>query len=175
MNEVIKALLERRSIRNFKKEMPSQEEIDQILEAGLYAASGRGSQNTICLVVRNKDLRKKLQEDNCAIWKRDPGIDPFYGAPLIIIVLAPSDSDNGAYDGSLVLGNMMLAAHAIGLGSVWINRARQEFEREDYKRILKDMGIKGEWTGVGHLAVGYIDGEYPKASERKANRVFYID
>lgn len=174
MNEVIKAMLERRSIRKFKPETPKKEELEQIIEAGLYAASGMGRQAAIVVAVTNKEIIKKLSKVNAEIWGKE-GIDPFYGAPAILIVLAEKDWRNAAYDGSLVMGNLMLAAHSLGLGSIWINRAKQEFEMEEWKAWLKSIGVEGEWEGVGHCAVGYIDGDVPKAAPRKANRVFWAE
>ncbi len=174
MNEVIKAMLERRSIRKFKPETPKKEDLEQIIEAGLYAASGMGRQAAIVVAVTNKEIIKKLSKVNAEIWGKE-GIDPFYGAPAILIVLAEKDWRNAAYDGSLVMGNLMLAAHSLGLGSIWINRAKQEFEMEEWKAWLKSIGVEGEWEGVGHCAVGYIDGDVPKAAPRKANRVFWAE
>ena len=174
MNEVIKAKLERRSIRKFKPETPKKEDLEQIIEAGLYAASGMGRQAAIVVAVTNKEIIKKLSKVNAEIWGKE-GIDPFYGAPAILIVLAEKDWRNAAYDGSLVMGNLMLAAHSLGLGSIWINRAKQEFEMEEWKAWLKSIGVEGEWEGVGHCAVGYIDGDVPKAAPRKANRVFWAE
>ena len=120
MNEVIKALKERRSIRNFKPDMPKKEDIEQIVDAGLYAPNGMGYQNTIMVVVTNKELRDKIQKSNAEIGGYVDR-DPFYGAPVIIIVLAKKDWRNNRYDGDLVMGNLMLAAHSLGLGSIWIN------------------------------------------------------
>ncbi|MBQ6610875.1 MAG: nitroreductase [Oscillospiraceae bacterium] len=174
MNEVIKAMLERRSIRKFKPETPKKEDLEQIIEAGLYAASGMGRQAAIVVAVTNKEIIKKLSKVNAEIWGKE-GRDPFYGAPAILIVLAEKDWRNAAYDGSLVMGNLMLAAHSLGLGSIWINRAKQEFEMEEWKAWLKSIGVEGEWEGVGHCAVGYIDGDVPKAAPRKANRVFWAE
>lgn len=174
MNEVIKAMLERRSIRKFKPETPKKEDLEQIIEAGLYAASGMGRQAAIVVAVTNKEIIKKLSKVNAEIWGKE-GMDPFYGAPAILIVLAEKDWRNAAYDGSLVMGNLMLAAHSLGLGSIWINRAKQEFEMEEWKAWLKSIGVEGEWEGVGHCAVGYIDGDVPKAAPRKANRVFWAE
>lgn len=128
MNEIIKAMEERRSIRKFKPEMPKKEDLQQIVEAGLYAANGMGRQATITVAVTNKELRDKLSAINCKIGGWDEGVDPFYGAPAILIVLAEKDWRNRVYDGSLVMGNMMLAAHSLGLGSIWIHRAKEEFE-----------------------------------------------
>ncbi len=174
MNEVIRAMLERRSIRKFKPETPKKEDLEQIIEAGLYAASGMGRQAAIVVAVTNKEIIKKLSKVNAEIWGKE-GMDPFYGAPAILIVLAEKDWRNAAYDGSLVMGNLMLAAHSLGLGSIWINRAKQEFEIEEWKAWLKSIGVEGEWEGVGHCAVGYIDGDVPKAAPRKANRVFWAE
>ena len=174
MNEVIRAMLERRCIRKFKPEVPEKEDLEQIIEAGLYAANGMGRQAAIVVAVTNREIIEKLSKVNAEIWGKE-GIDPFYGAPAILIVLAEKDWRNAAYDGSLVMGNLMLAAHSLGLGSIWINRAKQEFEMEEWKAWLKSIGVEGEWQGVGHCAVGYIDGDIPKAAPRKANRVFWAE
>lgn len=175
MNEIIKAMEERRSIRKFKPEMPKKEDLQQIVEAGLYAANGMGRQATITVAVTNKELRDKLSAINCKIGGWDESVDPFYGAPAILIVLAEKNWRNRVYDGSLVMGNMMLAAHSLGLGSIWIHRAKEEFEMPEYQQLLKELGVEGEWEGIGHCAVGYIDGEMPEAAERKPNRVFWAE
>ncbi len=175
MNEIIKAMEERRSIRKFKPEMPKKEALQQIVEAGLYAANGMGRQATITVAVTNKELRDRLSAVNCKIGGWDESVDPFYGAPAILIVLAEKDWRNRVYDGSLVMGNMMLAAHSLGLGSIWIHRAKEEFEMPEYQQLLKELGVEGEWEGIGHCAVGYIDGEMPEAAERKPNRVFWVE
>ena len=130
---------------------------------------------TLTLAVTNRELRDQISADNCEIGGWEEGFDPFYGAPAILIVLAEKDWPNRVYDGSLVMGNMMLAAHALGLGSIWIHRAREEFEMAKYQELLSSLGIGGEWEGIGHCAVGYIDGEPPKAAERKDGRVFWVE
>ena len=175
MNEVIQAMKERRSIRRFKPEMPPKADLEQIVEAGLYAANGKGKQATLIVAVTNKALRDQLAEINAEIggWKKD--FDPFYGAPVIFIVLAEKDWPNRVYDGSLVMGNLMLAAHALHLGSIWIHRAKEEFERPEYQQLLKQLGIEGEWEGIGHCAVGYVDGEVPEAAKRRDGRVFWVE
>ncbi len=175
MNEIIKAMIERRSIRKFKSDMVSKEDINKIIEAGLYAANGMGRQAVITIAVTNKELRDKISKDNCKIGGWDEGFDPFYGAPVILIVLAEKDWRNRVYDGSLVIGNMMLAAHSLGLGSIWIHRAKEEFEKEEYKKLLKDLGVEGEWEGIGHCAIGYIDGNIPKPAPRKEKRVYFVN
>ena len=175
MNDMIKAMEERRSIRKYKPDMVPCDVVDRIIEAGLYAASGMGKQATKIIALTNKEIRDELSKLNCKIGGWDEGFDPFYGAPAILIVLADKSCRTAIYDGSLVMGNLMLAAHSLGLGSIWIHRAKEEFERPEYQALLKKLGIEGEWEGIGHCAVGYIDGEAPKAAKRKDNRVFWIE
>jgi len=175
MNEIIKAIEERRSIRGFKSEMPSKKDLEQIIEAGLYAASGMGKQAVITVAVTDQKIRDKLSRVNCRIGGWEDGFDPFYGAPAILIVLADKNCPTRVYDGSLVMGNMMLAAHSLGLGSIWIHRAKEEFETEEWRKFLVNIGVKGEWEGIGHCAVGYRDGETPQTAKRKENRVFWAE
>ena len=175
MNEVIKAMKERRSIRKFKAEMPPKADLEQIVEAGLYAANGRGRQAVITIAVTDKELRDKLSEVNNEIMGGPEGNDPFYGAPAILIVLANKEVPTAPYDGSLVMGYLMLASHSLCLGSIWIHRAKEEFEMPEYQKLLKDLGIEGEWEGIGHCAVGYIDGENPAAAPRNDGRVFWVE
>ena len=175
MNEVLKAIKERRSIRKFKSDMLPKEIIDKVIESGLYAASGKGQQSPIIISVTNKELRDKLSKMNCKIGGWEEDFDPFYNAPVVLVVLAPKDWATYIYDGSLLIGNMMLAAHSLNIGSYWIHRAKQEFESEEGKEILKSLGINGEYEGIGHCVLGYIDGNYPSVPARKANRVYYID
>ena len=174
MNDVIRAMKERRSIRKFKPEMPPKAAIDEIIDAGLYAACGMGTQAAIIVAVTQKELRDRLAADNARIGGWKEGFDPFYGAPVILIVLASKDRPTRVCDGSLVLGNLMLAAHSLGLGSIWIHRAKEEFEEPKYRKLLADLGVEGEWEGVGHCAVGYIEGEAPPAAPRKPGRVFRV-
>ena len=145
------------------------------IESGLYAASGKGQQSPIVISVTNKELRDKLSRMNCKIGGWKEGFDPFFNAPVVLVVLAPKDWANKIYDGSLVMGNMMLAAHALNIGSCWINRAKQEFETEEGNEILKSLGIEGEYEGIGHCILGYVDGEYPSVPARKPNRVYYVE
>lgn len=175
MNEVLKAIKERRSIRKFKSDMLPKEIIDKVIESGLYSASGKGEQSPIIISVTNKELRDKLSRMNCKIGGRKEGFDPFFNAPVILVVLAPKDCPTFVYDGSLVIGNMMLAAHTLNIGSCWIHRAKQEFESEEGKEILKSLGIEGEYEGIGHCILGYVDGDYPNVIARKPNRVFYVE
>lgn len=175
MNEIIQAMEARRSVRKFQAALPPRALLDQILEAGLYAPSAMGRQSVITVAVTDPDLRARLARDNCRIGGWEPGFDPFYGAPAVLIVLARADSPTRLYDGSLVLGNLLLAAHALGLGGIWIHRAKEEFELPEYRRLLADLGISGEWEGIGHCAVGYPDGPLPQPAPRKPGRVWYVE
>lgn len=174
MKTVLDFMKSRRSIRKFKPEHVPQADIDKIIEAGLYAASGKGQQKSIIIQVSQQELRDKLSAMNCQIGGWKEGFDPFYGAQDILIVLDAKDGPDPLYDGSLVMGNMMLEAHELGIGSCWIHRAKEEFESELGKEILNSLGIEGEYVGVAHCAIGYTDGAYPAELPRKANRVFAI-
>ena len=175
MNEIIKAMLERRSCRKFKAEMPKKEDLQQIVKAGLFAANGKGGQSAIILAITNKEIRDKLANVNRKIGGWPEGFDPFYGAPAVFVVLADKNWITHVYDGSLVIGNMLLAAHSLGLGSIWIHRAKEEFEMAEWKELLKSLGAEGEWEGIGHCAVGYVEGELPEAAKRKDGRVFWVE
>lgn len=145
MNSIIQAMEERRSYRKFKEEMPKKEDLEQIIEAGLYAANGMGKQATVTIAITNKEVRDKLAAVNCKIGGWPEGFDPFYGAPAVLIVLGDKNCLTHVYDGSLVIGNMLLAAHSLGLGSIWIHRAKEEFEMDEWKDLLKSLGVEGEW------------------------------
>ena len=173
--QVIDAMKERRSIRKFKAELPTKQEIEQVIEAGLYAANGMGKQAPIIVAVTNKELRDKLSAQNRKIANAPEGMDPFYGAPAVLVVLADKSVPTYVYDGSLVMGNMMLAAHALGLGSCWIHRAKEEFASEEGKELLKSLGVEGEYEGIGKCILGYIDGEAPAAKERNTGRVYWAE
>ncbi len=175
MNEIIRAMQERRSIRKFKPEIPDKKILDEIAEAGLYAASGMGQQAVITLVVTNREIRDRLAEALRIVDGKEEGFDPFYGSPVILVVLADIRRKTRVYDGSLVLGNMMLAAHSLGLGSCWIHRAKNVFEQEEYSMRLKELGIEGDYEGIAFCALGYIDGEIPEAEPRKEHRIFYVE
>ncbi len=172
-----KAILEcmetRRSVRAYLPNAVPEEKLERILCAGLYAASGMGRQSAMILCVTDKALRDRLMRMNAAIMGT-PEKDPFYGAPCVLVVLADRNIPTAVYDGSLVLGNMMLAAHAEGLGSCWIHRAREEFDSDEGKAILHDLGVEGDYEGVGHLIVGYADGAEPEAKPRREGRVLRV-
>lgn len=174
MNNLLELMKTRRSVRNYKADTVPQEVLDRIIEAGLYAPSGKGQQSTIVLQVTDRALRDEIARRNCEIGGWEPGFDPFYGAPAMLIVLAKKDWPNRVYDGSVVMENLMLAAHALGVGSCWIHRAKEEFETPWGKDLLKSLGIEEEYEGIGHCALGYAAGEPPRAAERKDGRVFRI-
>lgn len=173
--EVFDALLNRRSVRRYKPELPAREDLEKIAEAGLYAASGKGMQTVRIVIVTKPELIATLREWNRVIGGWDEGVDPFYGAPALLLVLADRASPNHVYDGALAMGNMMLAAHALGLGSCWINRARQEFDSDEGKALLASLGVEGDFEGIGHCIVGYPDGPAPKAAPRKPGRVVWAE
>lgn len=173
MSNTLDAIKTRRSIRKYKSDSVPQELLDKIIEAGLYAPSGMGRQSTIIICVTDKEMRDKLSKLNAKIMGSET--DPFYGAPAVLIVLVDKNCLTGIYDGSLVMQNLMLASHELGLGSCWIHRAKEEFEMPEGKEILKSLGIEGEYEGIGHCIVGYTDGEEPSPAPRKENRVYYID
>ena len=173
MNEVIKNIKTRHSVRKFKSDPVEKSLIAEITDAGLYAASGMNRQSPIIIAVTNRELRDRLMKMNAAVMGRD-GTDPFYGAPVILVVLAKKDTPTHVYDGSLVLGNMMLAAHSLGLSTCWIHRAKEEFESADGKEILKELGIEGDYEGIGHLALGFADGESSSHPINK-NRFFFAE
>ena len=175
MNEVLEAMEQRRSVRKYKPDPVPREIIDRIVRAGTYAASGMGRQSTIIVAVTNRELRDRLSQMNAAYGGWKPDFDPFYGAPAVLIVLADKSWPTRVYDGSLVMGNLMLAAHALGIGSCWIHRAKEEFDSDEGKAILRDLGIEGEYEGIGHCILGYPEGALPEAAARRENRAFYAE
>ncbi len=173
MKETLKDLMERRSCRAYKPDMLPQEVIDKILEAGTYAPSGMGKQSAIIIAVTDKETRDRLSKMNAAI--RGADFDPFYGAPVVLIVLANKEIPTYRYDGSLVLGNLMNAAHALGIGSCWIHRAKEEFESEEGKKILENLGISGVYEGIGHCILGLpAEGGIKEAAPRKSDYIYRI-
>ncbi len=172
MNEVIKNIEERRSIRKYKKDMIPKEIIEKVVETGTYAPSGVGMQSSIIIAITNENLRDKLSKLNAKIMGVDT--DPFYGAPVVLVVLAKKNIPTHVYDGSLVMENLMLAASSLGIGSCWIHRAKEEFETEEGKEILKSLGIEDEYEGIGHCILGYKD-EEGTLKPRKDNYIYYID
>ncbi|HJB55570.1 MAG TPA: nitroreductase [Candidatus Olsenella avistercoris] len=172
MNEVIEAMRDRRSVRAYTDEVPSDELIERVVDAGLWAASGRGRQAPIVLAVTDRALRDRLSAMNARIMGAPEGTDPFYGAPVVLVVLADRSVPTHVYDGSLVMGNLMLAAHELGLGSCWIHRAREEFDTPEGRQILADLGVEGDYEGVGHCILGYA-AEVPEPKPRREGRLVW--
>lgn len=173
MMEAMANLLTRRSIRSYKPDMPPREVIERIVKAGTYAPTAMNRQTPIIIVITEKKMRDKLSAMNAAVMSATN--DPFYGAPVVLIVLADRSVPTYVCDGSLVMENLMLAAHAEGLASCWIHRAKQEFDSEEGKKILRHLGIEGDYEGIGHCILGYADGPEPEAKPRKENYVYWIE
>lgn len=171
--EALEALYTRRSIKAFTDEMPSQADIDKITKAGMAAPTGMGAQSPLIVVVKNKAVRDELSKMNAEVMGTHA--DPFYNAPVIIVVLADKTRGTYMYDGSLVMGNMLNAAHAIGLGACWIHRAKEVFASERGKALLKEWGIEGDYEGIGNIALGYANMQPKPAKPRKDGYVRVIE
>ena len=172
MAETLTTLKTRRSCRAYKPELIEDEKLNAILEAGTYAATGMGKQSPIILAVTDRALRDRLSKMNAAVMGAD--MDPFYGAPEVVIVLANKEIPTYLYDGSLVMGNMMNAAADLGVASCWIHRAKEEFESEEGRAILKDLGIEGNYEGIGHLILGYAAKPENAPAPRKAGYIYRV-
>lgn len=172
MNETINTLLTRRSVRRYKADQVSDELLDTVLNAGQYAASGMNSQNTVLVAVRDPKTRDQLSKMNAAVMGSSS--DPFYGAPCVIVVLANTTRGTWVEDGSLVIGNLMAAAHSVGLGSCWIHRAREMFDSDEGKALLKEWGLPETMRGVGNCILGYPN-EVPGDKPRLDGRIIKVD
>lgn len=172
MDHVLKCLESRRSCRNFQDRQVEDEVLEKILEAGLYAPTGMNKQSPIFVAVRDKKTVTKLARMNAEVWGTDS--DPFYGAPMVVVVLANRAVGTCIEDGSLAMGNLMNAAHALGVASCWIHRAKEMFDSEEGWALLEAWGIQGDYVGVGNCILGYREGEEPVAVPRKKQRVFHI-
>ena len=173
MNETLNVLETRRSVREFDpSRMPTDQRISEVVKAGEYAPTGRGMQSPRIVVITNKAVRDRLSQLNAEVM----GVtsDPFYGAPVILLVLADRSRPTYLYDGSLVMGNLMNAAHAVGLGSCWIHRAREVFASEEGKQLLAQWGITDDYEGIGHVALGYALNEPAQAKPRKADYTVWV-
>ena len=172
MANTLDTIKTRRSIRKYKSDAIPEEILNKIIEAGSYAPSGMGRQPVIILAVTNKELRDRLSKLNADVMHSTN--DPFYGAPVVLVVLADKNAPTHVYDGSLVMEKLMLAAHDLGIGSCWIHRAKEVFEKEEGKEILKSLGIEGDYEGIGNCILGYAAGEEPQAKPRKDNFVYWV-
>ena len=172
MAETLTTLKTRRSCRAYKPEHIEEDKLNAILEAGTYAATGMGKQSPIILVVKDPEVHSMLSKLNASIMGVD--FDPFYGAPDLLIVLADKSVPTYLYDGSLVMGNLMNAAADLGIASCWVHRAKEEFESEEGKAILKKLGIEGDYEGIGHLILGYAAKSAAEPAARKENYIYTI-
>lgn len=171
--DAIKNLTERRSIRSYSGKPIEKEVLKEILRVGSYAPTGMNKQSPIMIAITNKELRDRLARLNAAVMGSDR--DPFYGAPVVVVVLADRNVRTYVYDGSLVMGNLMNAAHALGVGSCWIHRAKEVFDSPEGKEILRELGIEGDYEGIGNCILGYTEGEYPQARARKENYIYIVE
>lgn len=168
-DKTLELIKTRRSVRSYEDKKVPEELLNKVLEAGTYAPTGRGKQSPVIVAITSEKYRNIIQKLNAGVM--GVNIDPYYGAPVVIAVLADSSINTWIEDASLVLGNMMLEAHALGLGSVWIHREREIFDSDVGKELLKEWGLPEELRGVGSIALGYIKGEYPVAKPRKENYI----
>mgnify|MGYP004635352441 CR=1 FL=1 len=172
MNKTLDDLRNRRSIRRYKPEQITREELDAVISAGVCAPTGMNRQSPIIVAVQDKETVKLLSKMNAEVMGASS--DPFYGAPTVLVVLADAHSKHAVPDGSLVMGNLMNAANAVGLGSCWVNRAKEVFEMPEAREILRKAGIGDEYIGIGHCILGYICGDKPAAHPTRDGRVFRI-
>lgn len=170
--ETLMSMKARRSVRSYRKEQITDAELDAVLEAGTYAASGMNRQPSKMVVVQDAELIGKLSRMNAAVMGADS--DPFYGAPTVVLVFADTNAGTWLQDGSLVMGNLMLAAYAVGLGSCWINRAREMFESPEGKVLMEQWGLTDNYAGVACCILGYPEGELPEAKPRKDGYVVRV-
>ena len=169
---ILDTIKTRRSCRKYTTEQISDDELNQVIEAGLYAPSGHGQQDPVIVAVQDEEMKQMLTAMNAAVM----GVtcNPFYDAPTYILVFASADNKNAFQDGSCVLENMMLAAHALGLGTCWINREHEMFATEEGKELMKTMGLKEGLIGIGALSIGHPAAPAKPAAERKMGRVVII-
>ncbi len=171
MNEVLNNIKTRRSIKKYKPEQIKEADLDMILEAGTYAPTGRNLQSPVIVAVQDKETVERLSKLNAKILGSDS--DPFYGAPTVLIVLADKNINTYKEDGSLVMQNLMLAAHSLGLGSCWIHRAKEMFETEEGRELLTKWGIPENYEGIGNCILGYADIE-PQVRPRKDGYIIRV-
>ena len=173
MRDFLEVINSRVSVKSYQSTPVAKELIEKIVEAGTHAPTGLNKQSPIILAVTNKEVRDRLSYLNAG---KDPfkRADPFYNAPVVLVVLADKSVPTHVYDGALVMENMLLAAHSLGLGACWIHRAKETFEMEEGKRLLKDLGIEGEYEGIGNCIVGYPD-VVPAKKPRKERWVYYVE
>ena len=176
MADLLDAIKARRAVRKYTDQMVEREKIDKVIEAGLYAASSKGQQSPYIIAVTNKDLRDRLSTLNRELGGWEPPFYPFYGAPVLLLVVVDENHKNRVYDGSLVMGNMMLEASSLGLGSCWVHRARETLKSRLGQVILKQAGLTDKtYEGIGFCILGYPEGDLPQAAPRREGRVRFVE
>ena len=172
MNETMKTLIQRRSCRKYQKRQVDRDQLEQILEAGTYAPTGMGRQSPVIVAVQDPEMVAKLSAMNAAVMGSQS--DPFYGAPTVLVVLADKTMPTYLYDGALVMGNLMNAAHSLGVASCWIHRAKEVFASQEGKALLAQWGLPETYEGIGNCILGYADGPLPEAKPRKENWIIRV-
>ena len=172
MNETMKTLIQRRSCRKYQKRQVDRDQLEQILEAGTYAPTGMGRQSPVIVAVQDPEMVAKLSAMNAAVMGSQS--DPFYGAPTVLVVLADKTMSTYLYDGALVMGNLMNAAHSLGVASCWIHRAKEVFASQEGKALLAQWGLPDTYEGIGNCILGYADGPLPEAKPRKENWIIRV-
>lgn len=163
--EFLDLLLTRRSVRAYKPDPVPTALLEEVLRAGTYAPTGGGRQSPVLVAVTDKAARDEISRLNAAVMGKDT--DPYYGAPVLVLALADPASSTWVEDASCALENMMLAAHALGLGSVWVHREREIFDSDAGKALLRAWGLPETLRGVGSIALGYASGPAPAPAPRK--------
>ncbi len=173
MNETLQTMLTRRSVKNYKPDPVPDELLDQILTAGTWAASGKNVQAAKMVLLTDPGMIARLERLNAAVLGA-PGTHPFYGAPAVVVVFADRRMFTYVEDGSLVLGNLMLAAHSLGVDSCWVHRAREEFASPEGHALMAEWGVPDSYDGIGHCLLGYGAGEYPAMRPRKPDYILKV-
>lgn len=173
--EALEVLKNRRSIRSFKTDQVSKEELHIILEAGTYAPTAGGTQAPFIVAVQNPDTVAKLNAMNAQVLNLPQMQHPYYGAPTILLVFAPRNGHAPVTDASLVGGNLLNAAYAVGLGTCWIHRGKEMFESEEGKELMQKWGLPDDLICVSTIALGYPAGPQPDAAPRKKDYIMEID
>ncbi len=172
-NQVLESLKTRRSVRAYKPDMIEQEKLDAIMEAATYAPTGMGQQSPRIVLVKTKEIRDRLSKMNANVIGRDA--DPFYGAPVVAVVFGDIKKvPTWMEDAVLVAGNLLNAAHAVGVDSCYIYRAKQMFESKEGKELMKEWGLADTYVGVAICILGYGASEVPAAKERKADYILEV-
>jgi len=173
MNEVVRVLKERRSIRKYQEKQITEGELNTILECGVHAPSGKNKQSSLIVVIQNRELISKIAKINGSFVNK-VGLNPFYDAPTLIIVFGDKNISTYKEDGSAIITNMINAAYSIGVSSCWIHRAKETFETDEGKKMMEEWGISSDYEGIGNCVLGYADCEIPKPFPRKDNYIIRV-